>query len=621
MPCVRLALASTLMVAVGASAATPAGAAVTRTALATGVEVSDSGVTGNGIDLDTAPDGSAVAAWLQRPGGVEHVYAARYVGGVWQPAVRVDTGLATPSGPPQVAVGNGGEVTIAFPNGATAGAARLYAVTAPTSAAPLSAPALVQSDPAGWARVDLDVAANGDGYLIAHETKHLWAYRLVDGAFTAVGAGFPTPGGILNANPNDEAGPDGQRAGHVSVDPTGATAIVAWSEVAGTNYTVYARKLSGTAPGAIGSAIAATVPTIDGRPVATSGHDEISLATGGGKTWVAFRANYTYPNGGGTTDRARLLARTFDGTTFGPAQILDSVPSDLTKVTQGEEFPQIAVDDNGNGLSVSHTQNDDVGVLSRMTGGGWKPGVQQPGTHDAGAVITSAGVGAGLFTSATRTSLFARVVGGSIDGTDVQLNVPSNGKVVVGGAARVADGALVAWREGDATAAQIVVGRVDLPPVPAPTPVPTPSTPGGGQTPQIVPALSLLLPKRPIKRQSLPTAIEPGAKASERLTITLNRAARVTLTADRKRAGRRTGGRCAPDTAKTRARKPCVRWVPTAAVPVVLDLPAGTSVLRFTGRLGGSRPLARGAYRLSAVARDAATGGVSSPVRAPFALR
>ncbi len=295
-----LALAAVL--AAGALAA-PAQAAIPRTVLASGNDVAL--VSGNNIDVDSSPDGHAVAVWLQQAGGVNHVFAARFTAGAWGAAQRVDTGLAAPSGPPQVGVGNGGETVILFPNGA-AGTEQLRAVTAPNAAAPFGAPALVQGDTPGWARVDVDVASNGDGYAVAHESKHLWAYRIVDGAFTPVGAGFPGPGGILNVNPAEEAGIDTQRAGKVAVDASGSSAIVAWTEGSGGNYKLFARKLRGTAPADIGAAVDAVVPTLQGRPVATTGQDEVSVASGGGKTWVAFRANYTYPNGGGTVDRARL---------------------------------------------------------------------------------------------------------------------------------------------------------------------------------------------------------------------------------------------------------------------------------------------------------------------------
>ncbi len=599
--------------AAGALAA-PAQAAIPKTVLATGNEVAL--VSGNSIDVDSAPDGGAVGVWVQQAGGVNHVFASRYANGTWGPATRIDTGLATPSGPPQVGVGNGGETTIVFPNGAV-GNERLYAVTAASAAAAFSAPATVQGDPAGWARVDLDVASNGDGYLVAHETKHLWAYRVVNGAFTPVGAGFPGPGGILNVNPAEEAGIDTQRAGKVAVDATGSSAIVAWTEGSGGNYKLFARKLSGTAPADIGAAVDAVVPTLQGRPVATTGQDEVSVASGGGKTWVAFRGNYTYPNGGGTVDRARLLARTFDGTTFGAPQILDNVPADPAAVTQGAEFPVIAVNDAGQGVASSHTQATNDGVIAAMTGDAWAQGTLVPDTYDVSSTtITPNGVGAGLFLDKpTGRVLSARIVGGTANGTSTEISDPADGPIFT--TARIAasgDGAVVLWRQGQAAGAKILGGRFDLPPTPVATPTPSP-TPSPAPTPRVFPNLFRVGLSSPFIIRANRKPILLGSKAKgPSLRFSVDRPSRVTIQAERVLAGRRSAGKtCERPKPANATGKRCNRYVPVPSQTLILDRPAGATKIRFAGRLGGKVALAKGDYRLSLTAADAATGGVTIP--------
>jgi hypothetical protein len=620
-----LALAAAL--AAGALAAPAQAALPGTTTLASGIDVSGVSVSGSGIDIDSAPDGSAVGVWLQRDGGVDHLFATRLINGTWSAAQRIDTGLATPSGPPQVSVGNGGETVIVFPNGATPNAAKLHAVTAPSTTAPLSAPATIQGDPAGWARVDVDVAANGDGYVIAHETKHVWAYRVVNGTFTPVGAGFPGPGGILNVNPAEEAGIDTQRAGHVAVDASGTTATVAWTEGSGGNYKLYARKLSGTAPADIGTAVDGAVPTVDGRPLSPSGQDEISMATGGGKTWVAFRANYTYPNGGGTVDRARLLARTFDGTSFGPAQTLDSVPSTLADVTEGAEFPQIAIDDSGRGITVSHTQTTNRAAIGNMSGGQWNPAIELPNLSELTVAITAQGTGAGFFLDqATGRSITARVLGGTSNGSVIPVTDPADGPVfTTARAAAIGDGAALLWRQGQAADGKIMIATVGLPGPPSaqPTPTPTPNTAPG--TTGSAPALTnIKLSSRSIKRSNTrPIVVAPNAKGSW-LQFTLNRAARVTISAERVLPGRRAAdGTCKAVARGNRNRKRCTRYVVVKTPALILDRPAaGTTRVRFTGRLGGTRPLGKGAYRLNLTAADPATGATTRiPRRITLTIR
>ena len=69
-------------------------------------------------------------------------------------------------------------------------------------------------------------------------------------------------------------------------------------------------------------------------------------------------------------------------------------------------------------------------------------------------------------------------------------------------------------------------------------------------------------------------------------------------------AGRRTGGRCAAPSRSNRGGRRCDRYRYLKG-GLVHAGPAGANALRISGRLEGRR-LARGRYRLRAVARDGA---------------
>jgi hypothetical protein len=91
------------------------------------------------------------------------------------------------------------------------------------------------------------------------------------------------------------------------------------------------------------------------------------------------------------------------------------------------------------------------------------------------------------------------------------------------------------------------------------------------------------------------------------LTLHLNRMATVSLRFERVQPGRRINGRCR--LGKTRG--PRCLFI-TNAGTVNLALPAGTSTIRLTGRIG-PRALAPGSYRLTVSARS--SDGRRSAVR------
>jgi hypothetical protein len=94
-----------------------------------------------------------------------------------------------------------------------------------------------------------------------------------------------------------------------------------------------------------------------------------------------------------------------------------------------------------------------------------------------------------------------------------------------------------------------------------------------------------------------------GKRRGTTLSFSLTEAAKVRVAIQRKRSGRRNGGKCVAPTKKLRKAKKCTRYVTLGAL--TKSGRAGTNKVAFTGRLKG-KLLARGAYRFSITATDAA---------------
>ncbi len=139
------------------------------------------------IDVDVAPDGTAAMAYLKKVAGVDHVFVVRKQGAGWTAPERVDSTLATASLRPAVSVANGGKVVVAFSNGA-----KLYGAIA-TGGGAFAAPSVIDGVGA-WGVADMDLGANGNGYLAAlanAPNTDLYAFRLQGTTWTKVGGAFP----------------------------------------------------------------------------------------------------------------------------------------------------------------------------------------------------------------------------------------------------------------------------------------------------------------------------------------------------------------------------------------------------------------------------------------------
>jgi hypothetical protein len=108
-----------------------------------------------------------------------------------------------------------------------------------------------------------------------------------------------------------------------------------------------------------------------------------------------------------------------------------------------------------------------------------------------------------------------------------------------------------------------------------------------------------------------------GRKRGTTLSFSLSEAATVRIAIQRRHSGRRKGGRCVAPTRKLRKAKKCTRYVTVGALS--RSGRAGTNRVAFTGRLKG-RALARGSYRFSITATDAAGNAASRAGTSAFTV-
>lgn len=603
-------------------ATAPADAAVTRTTIS-GPSADLQLTSIQKVDVDVAPDGSAAVAFRQKVGGVDHIFVARYVNGVWGPAQRVDTGAPGRSTQPSVAVANGGKTLVVFPASVAVGQEQLFAAYAPDGTAPFGAKIDVQLDPAGWKDVDLDLAPNGNGYFTVYQGFHLRAYRVQGTTFTPIGEGFPGVGGILNGNGAEQAESGDQRGAHIAVDATGDSAVLAWSENHGVGgYKPWARKFTGTDKG---TAVDATVATLDGKPAASGANDMTSVSIGGdGRAWVAFRAAFTY----GATDRGRAIVRSFDGTTLGTPQVIDGLGS---TPPEAAEFPRIATNASGAGLAASYRQlTFGTESANLAAGGSWSTALlvnQSLNTTGGRASVALGNSGVGLIsmysTPGATKQVIGRIAGGPAAGTVETLSDPAFGDAGQPFESGAGGGyAVTAFTQGTAATSRIVAAVV---PLPAPPEQPTPPTNGGGNnggnqpTPTPAPSLTQLKvkPKTLTATGAAPKLVTAKAK-TRTLSFVLDRAASVDLTVMRVKPGKLVKGSCKSAKGKPVRKKDRCSIESAVKGNTTLQARAGANHVKFGGRASAGKRLASGTYALYAVARDGA--GSSAPVRAAFTL-
>jgi len=134
-------------------------------------------------------------------------------------------------------------------------------------------------------------------------------------------------------------------------------------------------------------------------------------------------------------------------------------------------------------------------------------------------------------------------------------------------------------------------------------PAPPPNGgPGADATASDITEVSVA-PRRWRRGSGLP--ISSAAPVGTTIRWRLSEAARVTLSFQRARPGRRVGRRCVAPTPRRRSRPRCVRFSRAGRI-VVPNAQAGVNTLRFEGRLTSRRQLGLGVHRVIVGAVDAA---------------
>jgi hypothetical protein len=283
--------------------------------------------------LSVARDGTGALVFTQSVGGVAHLFLSRLTAGAFQPPVRVDAGLAGPSSQPVLATGQGGQVVVAFINGAS-----LYVAQALSSSAPLSAPAGLFN---GAANPSIAMSNFGKAYLAFTDTGGGGNVR----AAYYYGGQWALESTPLDASAADSAGtgtgrPDVAAAG----DGIG---IVAWGEAGH----VYVRRVIGTAPSTVveqadPASVAGWSETSAGQP---------SVASGGDDTYAAVAFQESVTNGAAT--QSRVLFNRLHGSGFDGASPADGAAAGGA---EGADQPQVAVTEYGTGFVTSETEQSHI---------------------------------------------------------------------------------------------------------------------------------------------------------------------------------------------------------------------------------------------------------------------
>jgi PKD domain len=467
----RLLVAATVVVASFAFAGSLAEAVVSDVHV---IEGPSSAVT-DVADAAMSEDGSGGVAYLRRVGGRDHVYVARYRDGDWSPPQRVDVGQAFDSSWPRIGAGDDGRLVATWVQEFGVDSDRMYSATLDPGASGFQAPVPIDLN-VGEATAtypDLAVARGGQAYL---------AYRVVTDTSAAnppgyVGADlrlarytgrlwsvFGTP---LDRNPSIPVRlPSAANAPRVGIDVQGQ-GIVAWHEP-GDDFVdrVWARRVFGSS---VGIPLQVSPSTYGGKPLRGAADAFALDVSGFGQGAVAFRQQ---PGQAGALSATRIFVNEIPDVfaetsgSFGGARPIDGV------VRGAVGPPSVAVDSRGifagafaAGTTTLLGSGDDVGVntIRRIDSGGsaiaGDPLVDLADTGASIAAWRESRGGAGLVGVEERRA----------DGVEepTTLSAPVGGAI----ARLVMDGsglgdAIVAWRQGTGSGAQVVAAVVDAPPDP-----------------------------------------------------------------------------------------------------------------------------------------------------------
>ncbi len=390
-------------------------------------------------DIDLARDGTGAVVYTRAVGGIDHVFAARFVGGAFQSLEQLDVGLAGPSSQPMVGASDGGRLAITFVS-----AGMVYGVVRPAGAA--FAPP-VAFGPGDAPAVDLSI--NGTAY--ASYTSSTGDVRIArldrrSNAWSLLGA----PADI---DPANIAGVGADRSKvAISADGIG---IVTWGEAGH----VFARKMFN---GGLSNAPQdLTPPDFAGRASTVSDQPDVDVEDDSSYAWVVFRQHFA--DGG-----SRILARRQRGTQFDPPVAVDGGDEATTD-------PRI--DLNGRGLAIATMAGVSthqpmlnlVDVRNAFGIGGriMAPSLAAPAT--VGTISENNGsLVAAIISAAGDPSVVVQPLDDGKAGEVGTLSRPDFGPVDAAAgldaASDRAGGVLVAWVQGGADDKRIVVGSYDRAP-------------------------------------------------------------------------------------------------------------------------------------------------------------
>ena len=390
-------------------------------------------------DLDLARDSTGALAYVRQAGGVDHVFVARFEGGVFKPAEQIDATLPAAGSQPVVGAADAGRLVVVFVSGAI-----VYGVVHAAGAgwsAPV--PLGTGSDPA------VDLSINGTAYATFTSAGNVRVARL-DRRTNEWGV-IEQPADVDPARPAGVAG--GRSRVAISADGIG---VVTWGEAGH----VYARKMFA---GALSNAPQDLTPAeFEGRIPRVSDLPDIDAEDDSSYAWVVFRQSFA---DGGT----RILARRQRGTSFDPPVAIDE--------PAGEPVGAPRIDLNGRGVGVGVTtgalsgqpmaamlDRDQFGAGSRL----FVPSVAAPAVAPAISENNSGLVAAVLAAAGEPPYVRARAIEAKKPGIEQVLSRPELGAVApelgFDVAADRASGVVMAWVQGGPADRKIVAGYLDRTP-------------------------------------------------------------------------------------------------------------------------------------------------------------
>lgn len=389
-------------------------------------------------DVDLARDGTGAAAYVKSVDGVDHIFVARFEGGVFTAPERIDAALPGAGSQPVVGASDAGRLVVVFVSGGVVhGAVR---VAGGAWSAPVALGA--GSDPA------VDLSINGTAYAAFTGGGDVRVARL--DRRTNAWSVIEQPADV---DPARAAGVGGGRS-QVAISADGI-GVVTWGE----GGRVYARKMFGAA---LSTAPQDLTPTdFEGRVPVLSDLPDIDAEDDSSYAWVVFRQSFA---DGGT----RILARRQRGTSFDPPVAVDD---------NAEAVGQPRIEISGRGVGVAMTtgavtgqpiwsmlERDVFGAGARLFG----PSVAAAAVMPAMSENNSGLMAAVLAGPGEAPYVRARTIEDEKAGVEQVLSRPELGAVVpelgFDAAADRASGAVVAWVQGGAEDRKIVAGYLDRPP-------------------------------------------------------------------------------------------------------------------------------------------------------------